>query len=133
MRLTLETEQETDGRWLAEVPELAGVLAYGPTRAAAMAKAEALAFRGACGTVGARQGRADAGKPLHCGGMTRSAAAKARRVLDGLKRIGWRVKRRTGSHRTLEQEGWPDLVFAFHESDEIGPRMSERIAKRVRA
>ena len=45
MRLTLETDQETDGRWLAEVPELAGVMAYGPTRAAAMAKAEALAFR----------------------------------------------------------------------------------------
>ena len=45
MRLTRETEQETDGRWLAEVPELAGVMAYGPTRAAAMAKAEALAFR----------------------------------------------------------------------------------------
>jgi predicted RNase H-like HicB family nuclease len=45
MGLTLETEQETDGRWLAEVPELAGVMAYGPTRAAAMAKAEALAFR----------------------------------------------------------------------------------------
>ncbi len=45
MRLTLETEQETDGRWLAEVPELAGVMAYGPTRAAAMARAEALAFR----------------------------------------------------------------------------------------
>jgi len=45
MRLTLETEQETDGRWLAEVPELAGVMAYGPTRAVAMAKAEALAFR----------------------------------------------------------------------------------------
>ena len=40
-----ETEQETDGRWLVEVPELAGVMAYGPTRAAAMAKAEALAFR----------------------------------------------------------------------------------------
>ncbi len=45
MRLTLETEQETDGGWLAEVPELAGVMAYGPTRAAAMARAEALAFR----------------------------------------------------------------------------------------
>ena len=45
MRPTLETEQETDGRWLAEVPELAGVMAYGPTRDAAMAKAEALAFR----------------------------------------------------------------------------------------
>jgi predicted RNase H-like HicB family nuclease len=45
MQLTLETEQETDGRWLAEVPELAGVMAYGETRNGAMARAEALAFR----------------------------------------------------------------------------------------
>ena len=45
MQLTLETEQETDGRWLAEVPELAGVMDYGHTRSDAMAKAEALAFR----------------------------------------------------------------------------------------
>ncbi len=45
MQLTLEAEQETDGRWIAEVPELAGVMAYGATRGAAMVKAEALAFR----------------------------------------------------------------------------------------
>ena len=45
MKLTLETEQETDGRWIAEVPQLAGVLAYGATRDEAMAKAEVLALR----------------------------------------------------------------------------------------
>jgi len=45
MRLTLESEQESDGRWLAEVPEIPGALAYGQTRDAAMAKAEALALR----------------------------------------------------------------------------------------
>ena len=45
MQLTLEAEQETDGRWLAEVPELAGVMAYGETRNGAMVRAEALAFR----------------------------------------------------------------------------------------
>ncbi len=45
MKLTLETEQEVDGRWIAEVPELAGVLAYGATRDEAMAKAEVLALR----------------------------------------------------------------------------------------
>ena len=44
MQLTLETEQETDGCWLAEVPELAGVMAYGETRNGAVARAEALAF-----------------------------------------------------------------------------------------
>ena len=45
MHFTIEHEQETDGRWLAEVPELPGVLAYGATAQEAMAKAEALALR----------------------------------------------------------------------------------------
>jgi len=45
MTLTLEVEQEDDGRWLAEVPELAGAMAYGMTRVTAMAKVEALALR----------------------------------------------------------------------------------------
>ena len=62
--------------------------------------------------------------------MSRFGSAKARRVLDALKRIGWRVKRQSGSHVTLEREGWPDLVFAFHDGEEIGRKMLERIAKR---
>jgi len=43
--LTVETEQETDGRWIAEIPELPGVLAYGRTAQDAHAKAQALALR----------------------------------------------------------------------------------------
>jgi predicted RNase H-like HicB family nuclease len=45
MHFTIEHEKEDDGRWLAEVPELPGVLAYGATTQEAMAKAQALAFR----------------------------------------------------------------------------------------
>ena len=45
MNFTIEHEHEDDGRWLAEVPELPGVLAYGATAKEAMAKAEALALR----------------------------------------------------------------------------------------
>lgn len=45
MNITLECELEDDGRWLAEVPELPGVLAYGQTPAEAMARAEVLALR----------------------------------------------------------------------------------------
>ena len=45
MHFTLECEQEDDGRWLAEVPQLPGVLAYGASESEAMAKAEALALR----------------------------------------------------------------------------------------
>jgi predicted RNA binding protein YcfA (HicA-like mRNA interferase family) len=55
--------------------------------------------------------------------------AKAGRVLRALERIGWAVKRQTGSHRTLARPGWPNYVFAFHDADEIGPRMLARIAK----
>ena len=45
MKLTIETEREDDGRWIAEVPELPGVLAYGATQGEAMVKAETLALR----------------------------------------------------------------------------------------
>ncbi len=45
MKITIETDREDDGRWLAEVPELPGVMAYGETEASAKAKAEALALR----------------------------------------------------------------------------------------
>jgi predicted RNase H-like HicB family nuclease len=41
----VETEQEVDGRWIAEVPELPGVLAYGQTREEAVRKAQALSLR----------------------------------------------------------------------------------------
>ncbi len=63
--------------------------------------------------------------------MSQWPATKARRVLAALLRIGWRIKRTSGSHRTLEREGWPDVVFAFHDDEEIGPRMLARIAKRT--
>ena len=44
-KFTIELEQETDGRWIAEVQELPGVLSYGVSREEALAKAEALALR----------------------------------------------------------------------------------------
>ena len=43
--MIIETEQEVDGRWIAEVPDLAGVMAYGQTQADAIAKVKALALR----------------------------------------------------------------------------------------
>ena len=45
MKLTIELEQEDDGRWIAEVPELPGTLAYGTTREEARKRAQALTFR----------------------------------------------------------------------------------------
>ncbi|MFA5891965.1 MAG: type II toxin-antitoxin system HicB family antitoxin [Actinomycetota bacterium] len=45
MRFTLEVEEEDDGRWLAEVPELSGALAYGDSPGAAIAHVKAIALR----------------------------------------------------------------------------------------
>jgi predicted RNA binding protein YcfA (HicA-like mRNA interferase family) len=53
--------------------------------------------------------------------MTQWPAAKARRVLAALLRIGWEIKRESGSHRTLARSGWPDIVFAFHDAKRSGP------------
>jgi len=76
--MKIEIEKEEDGRWITEVPDLPGVMAYGQTKEEVIRKVEALALR----------------------------------VL-------------------LEREGWPDFVFAFHDREEIGPRMLARIAKKT--
>ena len=61
--------------------------------------------------------------------MSQWPARKARLVLASLFKIGWALKRQSGSHRTLQRQGWLDYVFAFHDAEEIGPRMLARIAK----
>ena len=63
--------------------------------------------------------------------MNQWSSTRARRVLAALLRIGRIVKRQSGSHRTLSRPGWPDFVFAFHDNEELGPRMLARIAKRT--
>jgi len=56
-------------------------------------------------------------------------AAKASEVLKALLGIGWSIKRQKGSHKILGKPGCPDVTFAFHDREEIGPRMLARIAK----
>jgi predicted RNA binding protein YcfA (HicA-like mRNA interferase family) len=63
--------------------------------------------------------------------MSNWPSVKAKRLLAALFCIGWKLKRQSGSHRTLSREGWPDVVFAFHDGEEIAPRMLARIAKRT--
>lgn len=64
--------------------------------------------------------------------MSQWPSTKASQVLAALLRIGWTVKRQSGtSHKILFRPGWPDFVFAFHDHDEIGPKMLARIAKRT--
>jgi predicted RNA binding protein YcfA (HicA-like mRNA interferase family) len=61
--------------------------------------------------------------------MSEWPSTKARRVLTALLKIGWAIKRQAGSHRVLTRPGWPDVVFAFHDKEELGPRMLARLAK----
>lgn len=56
-------------------------------------------------------------------------STRASRVLAALRRIGWEETRRSGSHRRLERPGWAPLTFAFHDGEELGPRILARIAK----
>ncbi len=61
MTFTIEYEQEEDGRWLAEVSELPGVLAYGRTPDEAIAKAQALALRVLADNIQIQQSRMNSG------------------------------------------------------------------------
>ena len=61
--------------------------------------------------------------------MTNWPSTRAQRVLAALTRLGWSLKRQSGSHRVLSRAGSPDFVFALHDGEEVGPRMLARIAK----
>jgi predicted RNA binding protein YcfA (HicA-like mRNA interferase family) len=59
-------------------------------------------------------------------------ASRAKRVLAALLPMEWRIKRQSGSQRTLARDGWGDVVFAFHDDEEIGPAMLATIARPAR-
>jgi predicted RNA binding protein YcfA (HicA-like mRNA interferase family) len=61
--------------------------------------------------------------------MSQWPSIKAKRLLAALFGIGWKLKRQSGSHRTLSREGWPDVVFAFHDGEEIGPLANLELLK----
>lgn len=64
--------------------------------------------------------------------MSQWRSTKAKRLLAALLRIGWRIKRETASsHKVLERDGWENYTFAFHDSEEVDPRMLARIAKKT--
>jgi len=64
--------------------------------------------------------------------MSEWPGTRARRVPAALLKIGWMIKRHHGtSHRVLSRPDWPDVVFSFHDNEEIGPRMLALIATRT--
>ena len=56
-------------------------------------------------------------------------AAKASQVLSALLHFGWSIQRQKGSHRIRTKRGKRDFTFAFHDKEEIRPKMLSRIAK----
>jgi predicted RNA binding protein YcfA (HicA-like mRNA interferase family) len=63
--------------------------------------------------------------------MSQWPSVPARRVLVALERIGWVIRRQSGSHRVLSRQGWPNFVFAFHDREEVGPKMLARISRQT--
>lgn len=62
--------------------------------------------------------------------MSQWPSTRAKQVLKALQHIGWTVKRNSGgSHHTLTRTGWANVTWAFHEGEEIGPKMLAKIAK----
>lgn len=61
--------------------------------------------------------------------MNNWSSSKSKKVFSALLNIGWEVKRINGSHKILSRHGWVDFVFAFHDNEEIGPKMLSRISK----
>jgi predicted RNase H-like HicB family nuclease len=104
--LTIEIEREEDGRWIGEVPELPGVLAYGATEAEARAKTTSVALR-------VLADRIEHGEPVP---FVPVISLLGHEWLAGrqswqsvaLVRLGWAIKRQRGSHRTLSRPGWQD-------------------------
>ena len=114
--MNIELELEEDGRWIAEGPDLPGVMTYGKTREEAISRVKALALRVLADRVehGEEVSEVEGVRGI---GMSRWPSTKARLVLAALLRIGWSVKRESGtSHRVLSRSGWPDFIFAFHSS-----------------
>lgn len=115
--LSIEIKREDDGRWIAEIVEIPGAMTYGST------KVQALALR----VLAERLEYGEVGPELINLSFQAACTGGLALVPEGF----WRLccVRQSGSHRTLSKEGWPDYTFAFHDHQEIGPRMLARVAK----
>jgi predicted RNA binding protein YcfA (HicA-like mRNA interferase family) len=59
-------------------------------------------------------------------------STKAKQALAALLRIGWTIKRQSGtSHRILARSGWPDVLFAYHDRVTLGPTAMKILAKKT--
>ena len=131
MSLAVFTERENDGRWIADVPSLNGVLAYGETREDAIEKVKKLALL-------VIDDRIEHGESLPTHTKKKEFvikengfhSVKAERLLNSLLHSGWEIKRETDFYKVLSREGFPDFVFGFGTDDEIKERILSRITRK---
>jgi predicted RNA binding protein YcfA (HicA-like mRNA interferase family)/predicted RNase H-like HicB family nuclease len=131
MEFSLDYELEADGRWIAEISELPGVMAYGETKRQAGDKVKALALRVLADKIDS-ESSAGMDHITFFPTVPQWPSVKASHLRLALNNIGWAVKRQTGSHKTLARNGWPDYIFAFHDNEEIGPRMLARVSNVIK-
>ncbi|MEP6704523.1 MAG: type II toxin-antitoxin system HicB family antitoxin [Acidobacteriota bacterium] len=111
MSLTIITQQEDDGRWIADVPSLKGVIVYGADRDEAITKVKQLALN-------VIEDRIEHGEslPAHTGKKAfriyenKFYALEPGRLLQALLRSGWTIKREKAEFKILECRGRPDFV-----------------------
>jgi predicted RNA binding protein YcfA (HicA-like mRNA interferase family) len=65
--------------------------------------------------------------------VSRWPSSKAKKVYRALLQIGWAEHHivKGSSHQQLQRSGYADFTWAFHDSDELGPKMLARIAKKT--
>jgi len=89
MTFTIDVEQENDGRWIAEIPQIPGAMVYGQNREEAVSRVEALALRVLAERIEDGEMSPVIEKRLFsCSCISQWASAKARKVLASLLRIG---------------------------------------------
>lgn len=129
--MAIFTDQENDGRWIAEVPSLNGVLVYGETREEAIKKVKELAL---C----VIDDRIEHGESLPTHTKKKEfvvkengfQSVKSERLLNSLLRGGWEIKRETDLYKILSREGFPDFVFGFDDEDEIKEKILSKITRK---
>jgi predicted RNase H-like HicB family nuclease len=130
MSLTIITQQESDGRWIAEVPSLKGVMVYGDTREEAIEKVKELGLLVVEDRIEHRESL-----PAHSGNKSFVVVESSfdhvtpARLPDALLRSGWVVKRETANFKVLSRHDYPDFIFAFGEDERIRVRMFDWIVK----
>ena len=129
MNFTLQCEQEVDGPWIAEAPELPGVLSYGDSAADAMSKAEVLALRVIADRLVNRES-----EPMSISFTLPVSACisgpQSRQKGVGCSPFHWLAGETSVKISQDSGSRWSaDFAFAFHDGEEIGLRMLSRITK----